>query len=1347
MDGSKVWDMQIYDEEIEANTVLYTTNVRPAVTYSGYSGFNAVPVAFVQSHISLIWRLSRFVIFKAVISSAVELQVEFDFAIVEPVLRPDGSPDPSRTYLIFGISTVSPIGENQMNVYRENSVSFVSDNPLNRLMQTLESPPSNASSSPVCRIVKPGFCKQSWEFKFELQVDTSTLTSGMPVGATGSFQFDYYANECENITTNTGCVQMDDSPRSVETALTLQTVIQAIDEASESITVTIVRLVNQHDEDLRAGKGVKHGENVTLEVNFSPAFLRDKYMLELQLFLVCIGEHLQYSTRGCLGASTEDRYTAFVDENLSFRYNPNDDPMYGVTEDEIERIQYQPASSQYAGEEEEETQPASSLSTAQAVGLGDLVAFWPMNSLFLLDDVTKGGNDGAISAAELVFDSVQYPDGAYRFKGKPHSYVEFQNNGAYDVNEKSMTLLVRVYPLGSSGPIFDFNKNGYGVQLWQTNANDFAVLFVSRDFQQSTQIMATNVLSQRSWNFIGFTYAQATGEAKLWHDGIAVVSDDVGTMALATQYEVRMGAVNGDNRYLNGFVTCVQVYDRALSSLEIEQAEKLCGHSLGLTNMALGKHAEQSSSSLQYGPQVVAASAVDGNTNADFHQGDSCTHTSFEFEPWWKVDLGDEYVVNHIVITNRKDCCRDRLVGAVVRVGLSATIMQNDVCGTVTSRRLVTAFNCRSLLGRYASVQLEQLKNYLTLCEVEVYADLNVATFSDVPTRLTKTHTIWRGSLNDGVLISSDGQSRPTSSFSVPLETAWMETEHSSETYFIIQKTSSQVTYVADKTKYNQLFADRSGYIVTDTFYASQSSFSSPSSQRFYSSFSLETGISYVGVEHPSAIDCSDPESGFYERLDVPSFDFPLSEKGTGLLLDLKDLNDELQVVIEQGKSFGINPTSLVKLLEISVTNGRLDVNFIADQLIEELELTQEDIAEFAESLQISEQIFQSNMWNANFLIDLLYISIGEDMTIDIPVLETALYGLVIFKLPAVAEEFQLGGLTNAYEYMVDQMVNVTDIEPGTTLQDIYRDTFLDGHITSPDLVNAVSHMIVLIHKLLAASSSSSDSSAPSSSETASFIVEGELLVDILSDLLSQPVDESYYAFLWDITLHHMASFGGKNYHLVNGEIDFDGKHFVVYQQECHVLSFEHQLEFYTYSVPYAVIKRLDKNGYDEWSPWSPCSRSCSGGVRSKSRTCWMMDKSCPGDEVVTMQCNTQECAHFTDSDGQILNYEVVEEVQDYEGAQSYCVNKGGQLARLKSEEAHQFVYKKIIAKSSPSRAYYLDMTDIAEEGIFRYSNNEVLQYATWIPDNPDNYHGQEIVLLSGVTMTIISMIIVVMMN
>eukprot|EP00662_Eupelagonemidae_sp_cell21_P053431 gene53431-biopygen105819 len=63
--------------------------------------------------------------------------------------------------------------------------------------------------------------------------------------------------------------------------------------------------------------------------------------------------------------------------------------------------------------------------------------------------------------------------------------------------------------------------------------------------------------------------------------------------------------------------------------------------------------------------------AVDGNADPSWG-GDSCTHTTGyrgSTDPWWRVDLGAQHYLCTVRITNRGDCCEERLGGFEVRAG------------------------------------------------------------------------------------------------------------------------------------------------------------------------------------------------------------------------------------------------------------------------------------------------------------------------------------------------------------------------------------------------------------------------------------------------------------------------------------------------------------------------------------------------------------------------------------------------------------------------------------------------------------------------------------------------------
>uniref|UniRef100_A0A672KHB6 Si:ch73-359m17.2 n=1 Tax=Sinocyclocheilus grahami TaxID=75366 RepID=A0A672KHB6_SINGR len=142
--------------------------------------------------------------------------------------------------------------------------------------------------------------------------------------------------------------------------------------------------------------------------------------------------------------------------------------------------------------------------------------------------------------------------------------------------------------------------------------------------------------------------------------------------------------------------------------------------SMWFWNLALNARVVQSS--LGH-PQGDAEHAVDGNRDADYGKG-SCTHTKAEFNPWWRADLGNVYSISKVAITNRGDCCKERLRGAEIRIGnkLENNGNKNEAATVLNVPDGTVVFEFEPVNGRYVNIFLPGNDEYLTLCEVEVFA-------------------------------------------------------------------------------------------------------------------------------------------------------------------------------------------------------------------------------------------------------------------------------------------------------------------------------------------------------------------------------------------------------------------------------------------------------------------------------------------------------------------------------------------------------------------------------------------------------------------------------------------------
>ncbi|XP_060771639.1 fucolectin-like [Neoarius graeffei] len=136
-------------------------------------------------------------------------------------------------------------------------------------------------------------------------------------------------------------------------------------------------------------------------------------------------------------------------------------------------------------------------------------------------------------------------------------------------------------------------------------------------------------------------------------------------------------------------------------------------------NVALKGKATQSSLAFMY----YARLAIDGNRASNI-QSLSCTHTLVEDNPWWRVDLLAVHDIKNVTITNRRDCCSQRINGAEIRIGNSLLNNGNDnprcvIISSIPGGASVN-YNC-TMRGRYVNLIIPGVDKVTTLCEVEVY--------------------------------------------------------------------------------------------------------------------------------------------------------------------------------------------------------------------------------------------------------------------------------------------------------------------------------------------------------------------------------------------------------------------------------------------------------------------------------------------------------------------------------------------------------------------------------------------------------------------------------------------------
>ncbi|XP_071793026.1 uncharacterized protein [Asterias amurensis] len=323
-----IWQMtDITDDEIEYRTKLYTTNVRPKDPLVSTGG-----ISFVQSHIELIWRLSRSVLTKFLISSTALIRPILEFARVTAVYDALDRAVPTQSALHIRFRTVVD-SDTQMLSYNTDSLVYDPDNTNHGINAIDYQPDGTLDAAPDCEFkLDEGTqtqlqCQQTWEFKLVLDVDTSgQVDNRIPVDASGTFEFYFTLYGCEktnNEFDKATCQQVGTDPAKISALITIQTTVFIQDMEDDQVTIILQSLTGAENEDLSYGtgsRGVAHKEIVDLKVKFSPALLRKDYDLDLLLFMVCKGEEYASDTyaQGCLEAPSSDRYVAHRDGSFSF---------------------------------------------------------------------------------------------------------------------------------------------------------------------------------------------------------------------------------------------------------------------------------------------------------------------------------------------------------------------------------------------------------------------------------------------------------------------------------------------------------------------------------------------------------------------------------------------------------------------------------------------------------------------------------------------------------------------------------------------------------------------------------------------------------------------------------------------------------------------------------------------------------------------------------------------------------------------------------------------------------------------------------------------------------------------
>ncbi len=144
------------------------------------------------------------------------------------------------------------------------------------------------------------------------------------------------------------------------------------------------------------------------------------------------------------------------------------------------------------------------------------------------------------------------------------------------------------------------------------------------------------------------------------------------------------------------------------------------------SNYALGRATSQSS--VWY--DAEASRAVDDYTSGTY-ENNSVTHTYYEQNPWWQVDLGESHQISRVEIWNRTDCCSERLSNFYL-IASDVPFDSNDLT-TVLNQPGVSSYYFDGRVGENVEIPFELNARYiriqlagegiLSLAEVKVFGN------------------------------------------------------------------------------------------------------------------------------------------------------------------------------------------------------------------------------------------------------------------------------------------------------------------------------------------------------------------------------------------------------------------------------------------------------------------------------------------------------------------------------------------------------------------------------------------------------------------------------------------------
>ena len=203
------------------------------------------------------------------------------------------------------------------------------------------------------------------------------------------------------------------------------------------------------------------------------------------------------------------------------------------------------------------------------------MAFYPLNNEYKTREINNRQPQGTPVGVSLAPGPNNNDGGSYQFTGQANSYIKFPNDGGLDV-QRSITVLFWVnYKSRSSTPYQNLvsyinvkrEKLGFGLSIYKKK---LAGGMNDRAYEIESYWLATKTLEPDAWYFVGISYDDNTGIARLYADDIFVGQKNLtANGGVATDGNVLMGGFPNGYQNMQGRITNLRIFDVALTLTEI----------------------------------------------------------------------------------------------------------------------------------------------------------------------------------------------------------------------------------------------------------------------------------------------------------------------------------------------------------------------------------------------------------------------------------------------------------------------------------------------------------------------------------------------------------------------------------------------------------------------------------------------------------------------------------------------------------------------------------------------------------------------------------------------------------